>query len=140
MQEFDLAALDTVTRSEQGVTMPVKQFGSDEPLIARNGTPVTITVFGPDSPAYRNAFREQMKRRMAEKASDFNPEKAEEATIDLLARCTISWTGVLDLEGNAIPCTPENVRKLFSKYPVIRAQVDAFVSDRANFLLASSEN
>lgn len=138
--DFDLAQLDTVTRSEAGVDMVVKQFGSDAPLINRKGEGVVIKLLGPDSSVYRTVFREQMKRRINDKPGDFDPDRNDAAALDMLVRCTVSWRGVLDMQGDEIPCTEDTVRKLYVRYPVIRAQVDAFISDRANFLLASSSN
>lgn len=136
--DFDFAEIDTVTLSERGVEMPVKRFGTNEPLLNRNGEPVCITLLGPDSNRFRAVFRDQLKRRIGERQPDFDPDRNDAAALELLVACTVSWRGVLDMEGQPIPCTPDTVRKLLSRYPVIRAQVDAFVNDRANFLLGSS--
>jgi hypothetical protein len=37
-----------------------------------------------------------------------------------------------------IAFTEDNVRKLYGAYPVVREQVEAFISNRANFIPASS--
>ncbi len=53
--------------------------------------------------------------------------------IDVLVACTLGWEGLGDKEG-PLAFTPENARRLYIDYPVIREQVDNFVGNRGNFL------
>lgn len=139
---FDLDAIDTKSLSDAGVDMPVKRMNTDEPLIAKNGKPVSIKLLGPDSDMYREFTRRQVQKRFA-KASDTKSldkidfEEVESDTLDLLSSCTIGWSNVLDKDGNEIAFTRETARVLYANYPVLREQVDSFVANRANFLRAS---
>jgi hypothetical protein len=142
---FDLAEIDTKTLSEQGVPMIVKRLESPEPLIARNGKPVTLMVLGPDSHVYRDFTRRQVRKRLARmndpsKLAEIDFDEADAETLDLLASCTVGWENVLDTDGKAIAWSAENARKLLAAYPVVREQVDTFVAARANFIKASSGN
>jgi hypothetical protein len=142
--QFDLAQIDTKTLAETGVEMPVKSLDG-KPLIARNGDPVVISVLGSDSTKYRTLTRAQLRKRMEAMAAgkqgaltEAEMDETERDVIDVLVACTVGWKGVLTTEGEPIPFTEDNVRKLYSAYPVIREQVDEFISKRANFISASS--
>jgi hypothetical protein len=45
-----------------------------------------------------------------------------------------SWRNIVNDEGIAIECTPENATKLFKKYILVGEQADKFILDRANWL------
>lgn len=141
---FDFTELETKTRADAGVDMPLRSLRG-EPMIARDGTPITIKLLGPDSLKYRALTRAQVRKRLAKaqesRAVEFTEADFEETDTDLvgmLAACTVGWTGVLDTEGAPIPFTAVAAQKLFSAYPAIREQCENFMSDRANFSLASS--
>jgi hypothetical protein len=141
--QFDLAQIDTKTLAESGAPMPVKSLDG-KPLIARNGDPVVIRVLGADSTKYRSLTRAQMRKRMEAAANNkqdavADVDETDREVIEILVACTVGWSGVLNTEGTPIPFTEENVRKLYAAYPVIRDQVDVFISNRANFIQASSQ-
>lgn len=127
--------MNTVEKSEAGITFPVLRLDTGEPLI--NGeTPVTVTVKGPDSVAYRNAARDIQVRRTKTIAAGgkFDDDQAE---IELLAAVTIAWTGFHDGKTEA-QCTPENAAKVYAEFPVFKDQVNFRVSSRRNFIKGSS--
>lgn len=137
--KFDLDAIDTKTLSDEGVEMVVKAFQTNEPLIARNGKPVTIILHGPDSDKYREFTRSQLKKRInnlgdSKRITDYNVEEAEADSLELLSRVTSGWLNVFDTEGNEIPYSSDVAKTLYTNYPLVREQVDAFVANRANFL------
>jgi hypothetical protein len=137
--KFDLGAVDTKSLSDCGVQMVVRKLNSPDALIARNGMPVTITLLGPDSAAYRDFSREQVRKRIAraqdqKDLSTVDFQQVEADGLELLINCTVEWENVLDTSGLPIECNPDNVRALYVGYPVVREQVDSFVVSRANFL------
>jgi hypothetical protein len=144
--EFALDAVDTRTLSEAGVDVTIMKLDSDVPLRAANGDLVTIKVLGPDSAKYRSLTRVQIRKRLSRMAAGKQTELTEDEvleteadTLDILAACTLGWAGVLTPAGEPIPCTQENARKLYENYPLVREQVDQFMSQRANFLKALSK-
>jgi hypothetical protein len=143
--KFDFPEVDTRTLSNEGVTMNVRRLNSDQPLIARNGQPVTLRLLGPDSDVYRSATRAQVQKRLSradntKKLSEVDFEEYERDSLDMLAAVTVGWENVLTPDGEPIPFSTENVRSLYAAYPVVREQVDAFVANRAHFLKASLKN
>lgn len=140
--KFDLDAIDTKTLADEGVLMVVKKVGSTEPLIARNGEPVSLRILGPDSDKYREMSRRQIQKRLRRleggKAAEIDLDEAEQDTLDILVACTAGWQNIFTPEGNEIPYSADAARVLYAKYPVLREQVDAFATQRANFLKASS--
>lgn len=143
--DFDFASIDTKTRADAGVPMPVLRLDGT-PLTDRDGNAVTITVLGADSDRYRAMTRAQVKRRLERLAdSSGKPtagdvEAADAESLDVLVAVTTGWENVRTPEGSPIDCTPDAARALYTRYPVIAEQVDRFVGRRENFLLASSGN
>lgn len=141
--QFDFAQIDTKTLAETGVEMPVRLLDG-KPLIARTGEPVSITLLGSDSNQYRALTRAQVRKRMEQLAggnrtlTDADMDENDREVLDVLVACTVGWKAVLDTSGTPIPFDADNVRKLYVAYPVVREQVEAFISNRANFIPASS--
>jgi len=102
-------------------------------MLNEQGVPVTITLLGKDSDAYKQRSNQIDDRRYAAGARlklTAAGLKADAASI--LAKATVSWTGIDD------ECTYENAVKLYSRINAIREQVDLFIGDRANFSKASA--
>lgn len=93
-----------------------------------------ITLAGIDSKLYRQAQREIANRRLkGRRKKTLEMEDFENDNLELLARCTLEWNTVL-LDGAELPCTRENARKFYDRFPWVREQVEAYVNDRNNFL------
>lgn len=143
--KFDLDAIDTKTLADEGVDMVVMKYGSDEPLLARNKQPVTLTLLGPDSDVYREQTRVQVKKRIARSANvksvnEVDLVEAENDALELMVACTVGWKNLFDTDGKPVEFNKDAVRLLYTAYPVIREQVDTFIVDRARFIKASSGN
>jgi len=139
---FDLDVIDTKSRSEAGVYMTVKALDGSA-LKNSAGELVMVKVKGPDSSEYQRLVRAQIKKRMARSGLPTEEQSVEDEgdLIDLLAACTIDWTGVLDKSTKvAVTFSAEACRQLYRNFPVIRDQVDTFIANRANFTLASSNS
>lgn len=137
--DFDLPGMDTKTLSEEGVAMPVKNLTTGEPMVGKDGKPVTITLLGPDSIVWRKQTRQAVRKRLkavsaGTDADTFDADEAE--AVDMLARATVAWTGICTTKGEPIPCTYETATALYAAFPVIRDQADNFVSLRLNFIKA----
>ena len=123
---IDLASLDTAARCEQGAELELRHPRTDA------GMGVFITLVGIDSRTYRKARAEMIDRQLARRGRpDF--DERQESTVSALAACTTGWRNVV-LDGKELPCTPENARTLYTRFPWIREQVDAFTSDRGAYL------
>lgn len=127
---------------EDVAVMPVRHLATGQPIKAADGTPVTISVACKDSDHFRRVLRDQTERRVR-KAQDsgnqrLTQEEIESEEIDLIAGCTLGWTG-LSFNGEAFAFSPENARTLYRDLPWLREQVDKFVAERANFLKASAK-
>lgn len=144
---FALDAIDTLTGSCAGAPMTVLDL-TGRPLLNSKGQPHIITLLGPDSPQYQSALHAQTVRRVAaasKAAADAkdgashvaDPAEAKADSIEVMARCSKAWDGFLDRDGNPIPCDADAARTLYTKFPVIYDQVDAFIARRVNFLPVS---
>lgn len=122
----------------QGAVLEVLHPTTGLPLVMDGETPVTITLVGKDSEQFRAAVRERTNKNLKamEKASP-TAEMVEQANIDLLAACTLGWSGI-QVKDQPWPFTPDNARYLYTRLVWLRDQVDGFIADRANFLKASA--
>lgn len=139
MEVLDLSSLDTsgdiqfeLQLSHPGTGVPLDFF---------------VEILGADSDTYQAAFR-QIQRRMAERMKRAgrnatpSPEELEANALELLVTCTRKWRGKVDFDGKPIaelPCTPDNVRKVYQKLRWAKEQIDAGVHDRSNFLTRSAK-
>jgi hypothetical protein len=79
------------------------------------------------------AIREQ--RRNPKKAGTV--EELERATDDVVVACVVDWKG-FEMNGEALPCTPENVRSVVVNPDLwfIVEQIDKSAEDQQSFLTA----
>ena len=124
---MDLTQFDVVSPANEGVWMNLEHPVTGEPLDVR------IKLAGIDSDYYKKELRKQQNKKFKKGFRKLSAEELEADTIELLVACTLDWEGV-ELEGQALECNPENVRKIYKRFPWIREQVDNFINDRANFL------
>lgn len=134
---MDLAELDTVSLAEAGAVMQVRHPVTDAPLATADGHALTLTLAGRDSERYRRLERAATNRRLkSARRGTVTAEEIEAEALDMLVGCTLAWSGIV-IDGQALDCTPENVRRAYTRLPWLREQADAFVADRGNFSKAS---
>lgn len=126
MAGIDLGALDTAALCDKGAELELLHPVTGEPLGAR------ITLAGVDSRLWRRAVAAVADRR-GKRGQRPTAESARADGIEILARCTLGWSG-MTLDGKELPCTEENARLVYGRFPWLREQVDAFCSDRASYL------
>jgi len=125
MNSFDFAALDTVSRSCEGVYFPFMDLQAKE-------LPGGARMYGPDSPQYEIAHqkaRAQIAEADAKGVDGENTEKLEKVVaccIELVS-CRIGDT---DYSGG----DKAKIREFFTRLPVMRDQMWARLVKRSNFL------
>lgn len=128
---FDLSKLDTSEAAEMGAVLDVLHPTENTTL------GIKITLAGADSDIYRKTVNKSVNKRVQRmkpgQSMPFTAEEQEESGISLLAACTLAWEGVL-VDGQELPCSKDNAKALYRRFPWIREQVDTFIGDRANFL------
>lgn len=132
----DFANLDTVSASNEGAILELR--GPDgAALFQEDGSPITITLLGPDSDAYTQASNILTNRALRSRGkAQITAESALTDQISLLAKITTAWAGI-KVAGETWTCNSENVKRFYRAYPFVRDQVQEFVADRGNFLKAS---
>lgn len=139
----NLAEFDTVSACDAGVIVPL--------LHPRTGKPTgaAIEVYGKDSTVFREYIREAINEQRRREAAASRKrggtpqirtaEDDERDGINMLVACTKGWTGLDDEDGQPLPFTVPNCRKVYTNYPRIRAQVDAAIEDWESFLPENSD-
>lgn len=134
---FDISKLDTLTRSEAGVPMPILHPRTQAPMLDSEGKPVTITLLGPSSEKSK-ALQRVLQARRAEmqakgvimSAEDFARERHE-----FLVGVTTGWT--FDRLGDEpFPFTPDNSRKFWAdaRWEWLQADAWRFAQADGNYL------
>ncbi len=131
----DFRTLATRAPSTEGATLTVLHPATRLPL-GTEDRPITITLAGVDSDQYRAASQAATNRRMevASRKRQYTLDAAQvdAEAIELVVACVIGWEGVT-LDGQELPCTPANARRLFEECPWLRADCEAFIGDRSHF-------
>lgn len=128
MSQFDFASRDVTAKADEGAELEV--------LDPANGKPVGvfITLAGADSTVHRKATAAIANRRAKGGfRRNINLDDLQTESIEILARCTLGWSGVV-LDGKDVPLSKEAAVALYTRFPWLREQVETFISDRANYL------
>lgn len=123
---FDLASLDTVALCEQGAELELTHPATGKPL------GVYLILAGVDSTVWRKATVALAEKRLGRRGK-VSAEDIQVGGLEILARCTLAWRNVV-VDGQEMPCTPENARALYERFPWIFEQADRFASDRGSYL------
>lgn len=95
-----------------------------------------IQVLSPDSDEYQRLSlqRQNENIKFARKnRGKTTAEKMAEDGLNLLVAITVGWEGIEE-NGQPIPFTQENARRIYKQFPFIKEQVDEFAGDRRNFI------
>lgn len=130
---MDLNDINLEERADAGAVLELTHPVTKEPLL-NDGKPITITLAGSDSAAYRKKQREIQARKINALAKGKKVENlpTDEERAELLGACTQNWSGIV-VGGVALDCSYEAAQKLYLERGWIREQVDAFIGERANF-------
>ena len=140
---FDMASIETVTKSNDGVWCTLLDPSTYEESSVR------VKLLGYDSDLYVkwNAQEQaKLKTKMLQAVADSRKHKKIDAEglevpddAEALSQLVIDWENVI-WEGKPLACTHENILKVLTKVPAIRTQVKNFVEDRANFFAKDLTN
>ena len=132
---IDLTVIDTVKGSNEGFDIKIYHPGTMVDL------GIIINVLGKDSDEFQKISRAQSKKRMSKmNRGGFRvqnmippPEEIEADGLELLAKCTKSWSGVV-INNKELEFSYDNALLVYKRFPWIKEQVDVAVGDRANFI------
>lgn len=112
---------------EAGLTIEVVSPVDNKP------TGATIKVAGPDSRRARKARRASALATFEALGEEATPEQFEtEFSIQLIARCILSWENMLE-SGVPMECNIENAVKVVRVLPWLEDAINIEASNRANF-------
>lgn len=113
---------------------------SELKLVHPAGVPINVSIFCTakdtgDAKSLAMAIADRRIREQIRSTSKkgWSTEEQEKDQHEVLSKCIQSWTGLFeDDDTTPLPCTPENKKALLAT-PWIFKQIDAFVSEDANF-------
>ncbi|MCW0014912.1 hypothetical protein [Rhizobium sp. BT-226] len=127
----DLSGLESLIQSqEQGIEVD---------LLNEQGKPIGLKVgiVGPDSDRMQKAMRDvtaEFAKAAADRASlEPAADDGDARMIAILAKATTHWSPNPKIGGQVIPFSEENVRNLYSKFRIIREQVEIKAVRRSSF-------
>lgn len=130
---MDLNSINVTQSAELGAEMELEHPVTGEVIADDAGKPISFSLMGMDSVAYRNKQREIQSRRMTKMMKGKgSPILSDTDACELLADCTKGWSGVV-LDGKPVKFSAKAAFDLYMAHHWIREQVDTFIADRANF-------
>tara|TARA_Y100000296_G_scaffold84935_2_gene119609 strand:- start:948 stop:1376 length:429 start_codon:yes stop_codon:yes gene_type:complete len=139
---MDLSELDVQAAAENGAAMQLMHPATGEPL-EHDGKPITITLMGADSAAFRRSVALAMAKQSKARDVDLSKatgeeimatfDKGERAAVEHLLAVTIGWDNIV-WEGEVLPFSRENAAMVYSRHRWIRDQANKFIGDRTNYL------
>jgi hypothetical protein len=131
---MDLAQFDLKEAANSGVSVDLAHPITGETLEDDKGKSINIKILGRDSAKWQQA----QKRNAAKNANKYRNGKVPEAEVerqvrDLLAECTVSWSGIVYNE-EVLKCSKENALMIYEKRSWIAEQVLEAAADRANYI------
>jgi hypothetical protein len=135
----DLSDFDLAKGAESGADLALRNPVTDEPLLTEDGAQITIRLVGMDSGAYRRALHQIQNRKLGRLTRGKSPsmELVERDELELLAACTVGWSGVV-VDGAPLEFSAQNAVSLYERFRWIKEQVDAYIGDRENFFQNAS--
>lgn len=117
---MDLKIID-ISLCETGADMIVTD-------IDGNDTDASITLLGSESKIGRKLMLDFMRSIKEGKQEEMDSDK-------ILSELTIGWKNI-KIEGKEVKFSKEKAYELYKAYPILKKQVDIFVSSNKNFLLS----
>ena len=131
---MDLAQFDLKEAANSGISVDLAHPITGETLEDDKGKSISIKILGRDSAKWQQA----QKRNAAKNANKYRNGKVPEAEVerqvrDLLAECTVSWSGIVYNE-EVLKCSKEDALMIYEKRSWIAEQVLEAAADRANYI------
>ncbi|QHG70155.1 hypothetical protein [Ensifer adhaerens] len=128
----DLSGLEALVQSQEA--------GIEIIVVNEKGEPIglKIGVVGPDSERMQKAMRDvaaEFAKAAAERENlgEAQADEADARLIAILAKATTHWSPDPKIGGQVIPFSEENVRNLYTRFKIIRDQVEAKAARRSSF-------
>lgn len=137
---FDLTSIDTIAACNKAIEIEIQH------PVTKAGTGFFVSIVGKDSDIYRGRVRamadENMDRqaRMQQRNKLDIPKlaKLEAKNIDTMVAATVDWRTesekVAFLDGEKLPFTAANARKVYERILPVREQVQEAINDIENFM------
>ncbi|RVL09933.1 hypothetical protein [Sinorhizobium meliloti] len=132
-EEFvDLSGLEALVQSQEE--------GIEIDILNEQAKPIglKIRVVGPDSDRMQKAVRDvaaEFAKAAAERESlgEAREDDSDTRIVAILAKATMSWSPNPKIGGSVVPFSEENVRNLYTKFRIIREQVEVRAVRRGSF-------
>ncbi|WP_208152943.1 hypothetical protein U8C35_09535 [Sinorhizobium medicae] len=132
-EEFvDLSGLEALVQSQEE--------GIEIDILNEQAKPIglKIRVVGPDSDRMQKAVRDvaaEFAKAAADRESlgEAREDDSDTRIVAILAKATMSWSPNPKIGGSVVPFSEENVRNLYTKFRIIREQVEVRAVRRGSF-------
>ncbi|WP_391564563.1 hypothetical protein [Sinorhizobium meliloti] len=132
-EEFvDLSGLEALVQSQEE--------GIEIDILNELAKPIglKIRVVGPDSDRMQKAVRDvaaEFAKAAADRESlgEAREDDSDARMVAILAKATMSWSPNPKIGGSVVPFSEENVRNLYTKFRIIREQVEVRAVRRGSF-------
>lgn len=105
-----------------------------EPIVNTDGSPMSISVYGPYSREYKKVLYAKTKDRINKGEQNVDMEELERLNIEVLAETTTSWN--ITYDGKLPELDVELAKEIYENVYWIKSQVDQAVEDTLDFTTA----
>jgi hypothetical protein len=129
-------SLRSIGKTKDTTTIALRAPDPKDKLLNEDGSPMTVTLYGPYSPQYRQAQRAMQREAVETGAASATMSEDElDARVEALLIASIKeWAITLDPEDGLLPLNEANARALFTEFPWLRDQLLIAQGTVANFL------
>lgn len=125
------------------VVMEVLDPVTRQPFLKKDGSSITMKIYGFDNEEVQKTYRRLNNKRLAAVAKSggrgirITSEEVEAEAIEKIAASIAGWSG-FEEDGKEFPYNKSNAASLLKRLPWLRDQVEDFMNDRQNFIKAFS--
>lgn len=133
-------SLRSVGKTKDTAVVTLRAPDPRDKLLNADGSPMTVTIYGPYSPQYKTALRAQQREAVLDAGGPpvLSDEEVDARMDALLIACIKEWAITLDPDAGLLPFSEDNARALFAEFPWLRDQLMAAQGTPAHFLDRSS--
>ncbi|MCR9256271.1 MAG: hypothetical protein NXI16_09270 [Alphaproteobacteria bacterium] len=138
---MDLQDFNLTEAQNDGAWLDLRHPRTDAVLTGEDGNPIAIRLAGIDSDRFQDTqlrLQNAKLKRVARRGKvETKAEELREDRVQLVAACTLAFSGNFTYGGAALQASPASAADLYRKERWILEQAEAFIEDRGNFCKVS---
>jgi hypothetical protein len=129
--------LINLTPKSDSIVVEIKHPVTDEPLVKDDGKAMTVTVYLPHSPQYKQVVHDRTNKYIqrsakGKKNATMTAAEIEDMTLDLIVKTTKDWN--IQLDGKSPKFSEAAAKELYNNLPWLKDQITDAQNDFEAYL------